>query len=139
MTNEVVSTPVTSRDTTNWWQLIELVMDKNQLNSLLLLLSDTLGCSKSEALKFSLEFTLSKLEAGAAEGLASVPILDAAGKLVLAQGGFTMDELLDYLSERMPIFAPHKTKIFAARVLNASGYERKQCRRGKERPLLWQR
>lgn len=121
------------------WQLIQLVMDKAHLNSLLLMLSDILGCSKSESLKFSIEFTLAKLELGAAEGLTSIRILNAASRLLLAQGGFTMDELLDYLSERMPIFAPHKTKIFAARVLNASGYERKQCRRGKERPLLWQR
>ena len=48
-----------------------------------------------------------------------------------------MDELLDEAFNGLPVFSPHKVKILSARLLKASGFERRQFRRGPSRPLLW--
>lgn len=92
-----------------------------------------LGVSRSEAIAHGLRLVLATAPAGSS----SQVILAAASKLMLDQGSFTMDELLDEAFQDQPVYSPHKVKIFAAHVLKTAGYERRQFRRKGDRPLLW--
>ena len=115
-------------------------MDKKELTISLDHLSELLGCARGEALEYALTSAINSLEAGRqAAGVSAAAVLGSAEALLDVSGGFTMDELIDSMSKLDVVCEPHKTKMFAARVLRTAGFARKQCRRGRDRPLLWWR
>ena len=109
----------------------------NHISILAARTANTLGVSQMEAVELGLRLldTLGCREVE--EGIHAKAILMTADKLWQANGGFTMDELLDQAFRDQPLFALQRVKIFASRLLRTVGYERKQFRRGNKRPLLW--
>tara|TARA_R100000458_G_C8189783_1_gene183862 strand:- start:306 stop:671 length:366 start_codon:yes stop_codon:yes gene_type:complete len=96
-----------------------------------------LGVSRNEAIAYGLRLVVAMNPPADSDTRKPEAILDAAGELMSSRGSFTMDDLLDEVYGEAPIFSPHKVKIFAAKLLLASGYTRRQFRRGSRRPLLW--
>ena len=97
-----------------------------------------LNVSRREAIESGLRLVVSIGKSGV-EGISAGNILSSADSLSQDIGAFTMDDLLDHSFGDSPIFSPHKVKIHAAKVLRASGFTRRQFRRGADRPLLWLR
>ena len=115
-------------------------MDKSELTNSLNHLSELLGCARGRALEYALTSAINSLEVGRqAAGVSAAAVISSAESLLDVAGGFTMDELIDSVSKLDVVCEPHKTKMFAARVLRTAGFKRKQCRRGPDRPLLWWR
>ena len=98
-----------------------------------------LGVPRNEALAYGLELIIAMNPPNGNDARTPEDLLAAAGRLMESMGSFTMDDLLDEVYGENPIFSPHKVKIFAAKLLLASGYTRRQFRRGSRRPLLWYR
>jgi len=97
-----------------------------------------LGVPRRDAIEAGLRLIVSIGKSGV-EGISAGNILSSADSLSQDIGAFTMDDLLDHSFGDSPIFSPHKVKIYAAKVLRASGFTRRQFRRGSDRPLLWLR
>jgi len=112
---------------------------KEQLLTLADEASLRLGASRNETIAYGLKPILSMNPPTGDDVRGPEDLLEAAGRLMLSMGSFTMDDLLDEVYGESPIFSPHKVKIFAAKLLLASGYTRRQFRRGNRRPLLWYR
>ena len=95
-----------------------------------------LGVERREAIEYGLRLVIA---AGReeVEGMTALGILSSANNLSSNIGAFTMDDLIDDAFGDQPVFSPHKVKIFAAKILTASGFVRRQYRRGSSRPLLW--
>jgi len=96
-----------------------------------------LGVTRRQAIEAGLRLMVSIGKS--VEGISAESILSSADSLSDDVGAFTMDDLIDHSFGDQPIFSPHKVKIYAARVLRASGFTRRQFRRGSDRPLLWLR
>ena len=99
--------------------------------------SVVLGVSRNDAIAYGLRLVLSMNPPTGTDRVEPETVIEAAKRLSQAQGSFTMDDLLDAVYGNMPIFSPHKVKMFSAKLLLASGYTRRQFRRGNRRPLLW--
>ena len=97
-----------------------------------------LGVERREAIEYGLRLIVAAGKEDV-EGMSALGILSAADKLSEGSGAFTMDDLIDGAFGDQPVFSPHKVKIFAAKILTASGFVRRQYRRGSSRPLLWLR
>ncbi|QDP58829.1 MAG: hypothetical protein Unbinned80contig1000_38 [Prokaryotic dsDNA virus sp.] len=110
---------------------------KNELLTLANQASLALGIPRNEAIAYSLRLVLSMSPPVGTDSRGPDEVLGAASRLMETMGSFTMDDLLDEVYGDSPIFSPHKVKIFAAKLLTASGYTRRQFRRGNRRPLLW--
>tara|TARA_R100000808_G_scaffold10092_1_gene27140 strand:+ start:263 stop:625 length:363 start_codon:yes stop_codon:yes gene_type:complete len=100
--------------------------------------ASVLGVDRREAIEYGLRLIIAAGKEDV-EGMSAVGILCAADKLSNSLGAFTMDDLIDDAFGDQPVFSPHKVKIFAAKILTASGFVRRQYRRGSSRPLLWLR
>ena len=98
-----------------------------------------LGVSRNDAIAYGLRLVISMNPPSEVDSVTPGVLLEAAGRLMELQGSFTMDELLDEAYGDRPVFSPHKVKMFAAKLLSASHYTRRQFRRGTRRPLLWYR
>tara|TARA_R100000664_G_C2692210_1_gene95895 strand:- start:98 stop:487 length:390 start_codon:yes stop_codon:yes gene_type:complete len=111
---------------------------KEEVRSLSDEASSLLGVSRLEAIAYGLRLVL-LIPFKDSDNTHVTPdkILSAAHVLAGKQGAFTMDELLDEAFDGLPVFSPHKVKVLSARLLKASGFERRQFRRGNIRPLLW--
>tara|TARA_R100000008_G_scaffold71455_1_gene49291 strand:+ start:190 stop:564 length:375 start_codon:yes stop_codon:yes gene_type:complete len=109
----------------------------NHISILAAKAAHVLGVSQMEAVELGLRLldTIGCREVE--EGVKAKVILATADELWRKNGGFTMDELLDSAFGDQPLFALHRVKIFASRLLRTFGFERKQFRRGNKRPLLW--
>ena len=113
-------------------------MHKDKIADLSQKLSLKMGLSVGAAMVFALEAALAlpnpkEYEADKTPAL----ILTHAEKLCSEVGGFTLDELLTDAYQDQMLLEVHSLKIFAAKILRAAGYERKQIRRNDRRPLLW--
>ena len=113
------------------------MVTKEQLLMLANEASLKLGVSRNDAVAYGLRLVLSMNPPPDGDSITPEALLEAASRLMETQGSFTMDELLDEAYGDRPIFSPHKVKMFAAKLLAASHYTRRQFRRGTRRPLLW--
>ena len=111
--------------------------DKQQLLTLANEASLILGVPRNDAIAYSLRLVIAMSPPSGSDTRGPEQVLSAASKLMETMGSFTMDDLLDEVYGEAPVFSPHKGKIFAAKLLAASGYTRRQFRRGSRRPLLW--
>ena len=116
---------------------IAYMTSKEQLRTLADKASLVLGVSRNDAIAYGLRLVVMMHPPADSDTRPPEELLAAARRLDKAQGSFTMDELLDEMYGDAPIFSPHRVKMFAAKLLSASGYERRQFRRGTRRPLLW--
>ena len=96
-----------------------------------------LGVPRNDAIAYALRLVINMNPPSGSDECGSEKLLSSASKLMESLGSFTMDDLLDEIYGDAPVFSPHKVKIFAAKLLTASGYTRRQFRRGTRRPLLW--
>ena len=113
-------------------------MDKVQLMALADEAAKVLGTNRTGAIQYALQSIIEKVKQNEErDGIQATKVLDAAGHLIGTQGSFTMDELVDVMFGDEPVFSPHRLKIFSAKILKASGFKRKQRRRGPLRPLIW--
>ena len=110
---------------------------KNELVTLANDASLLLGIPRNDAIAYALKLVLSMSPPSGPDSRGPDDILSAASRLMDTMGSFTMDDLLDEVYGEAPIFSPHKVKIFASKLLVASGDTRRQFRRGNRRPLLW--
>lgn len=111
-------------------------MNKDQLAALADNAAEILGTDRAGAIQYALESLVEKVSRSPND-LQAQKVLTAADHLVGTQGSFTMDELVDVMFGEEPVFSPHRLKIFSAKILKASGFKRKQRRRGALRPLIW--
>lgn len=117
---------------------MDTMITRDEVSELTDEVADLLGVSRLEAIAYGLRLVAS-IPFQDSENTHVTPsrILTAAHKIAGVSGAFTMDELLDEAFGGMPVFSPHKVKVLSARLLKASGFERRQFRRGSRRPLLW--
>jgi len=113
-------------------------MDKVQLTKLADEAAAILGTDRTGAIQYALQSVIEKVRRDEKrDGIQASKVLGAADHLIGTQGSFTMDELVDVMFGDEPVFSPHRMKIFSAKILKASGFKRKQRRRGSLRPLIW--
>ena len=112
---------------------------QDRINTLASKVGTALGLSRLEAVEFGLRLASTVSQENCEGSVNPEQLLLAAYELEREVGGFTMDELIDHAFEGRAVFSVHKIKIFAAKLLEASGFERRQFRRGTKRPLLWHR